>query len=910
MARDEDTAETVSASTSAVFIVSEGNTISMRPALKRVLSMHLLNVILVLIIATVAYAYQPASTVTRGVYVHSRDLIPGRIWSDFRAGYEFSTDSPHSGDYCIRCDNDPGTERGASQRVEVNQTEPGPLKIAGWSRAENVQSGGSPYQYSIYVDLRYTDGEPLFMQLAPFESGTHDWQYSETIIEPEKPIATASVNVLIRKIDGTVWFDDIFFGPAHGENLLRVPGFETTEMADDTRRQQVLADLETLGVNAVHTFMSLPDDAREQEELRGMLDTLADHETGVVVTVGMGYEAMENADDPDSPQLNCVNGEWGDRWIQTLRGFAEYPFMGIGVVPDEYNWNTGRLRRRFVDHADERVRELYKNLPTYCECEACQERFEREYGEPLPPMGQWSRPPEQTDAYRKFIDFRYQSTTDLIRRAADAIHATDHDIRADSLLCVSPICSDFRLGTGVAWDMVGYHTDLEYPTTDPYILLHNYRGDSTHWYVTETAAHLVGSTPRRQCGIVLEGTQLRPDHRSLLPAEIYGSALSAVARGAREVAFFHYVHLMQETAAGKAQGASGFNAVRGCYDVLQRIDPWLEGARPVRRVAFLYSRASDEYFSLYTHPEPNTEILTHDTDDPRYPFLAQKEVLYYLFRAGVPTDLHYLDQVSAGELEDYETIIVPFPFAVGQEQAAMLESLAASGRTIVVISEFGTVDEYGVPHERPVLLDLLGLSEPPTGEKTAPLTGRGVEEVAGEFTVYDTVTPAEGVKVLATAEGTPVVLHSKRAGDVFFLAGEFGIGLPKNRDNEARDRTIRILPSELSAGHAHILGEIVKDAGVADRLVPDDDIEVSLVQNGAGDLLLFAINWEEHPASVTVFLPGNAARTGTGMALHADGTVSETSAESVPHERGGGEVGRLPLNLDPQEAVVLRFATQ
>ncbi|MGC9319144.1 MAG: hypothetical protein ACP5KN_14020, partial [Armatimonadota bacterium] len=142
--------------------------------------MRLLIIVCPLAVATAAHAYQPASTVTRGVYVHSRDLIPGQVWSDFHAGYEFSTESPHSGQYCIRCHNEPGgAGAGGGQQVEVNQTQAAPLKIAGWSRAENVQAGGQPYQYSIYVDLRYTDGEPLYMQLAPFEPGTHDWQYSE-----------------------------------------------------------------------------------------------------------------------------------------------------------------------------------------------------------------------------------------------------------------------------------------------------------------------------------------------------------------------------------------------------------------------------------------------------------------------------------------------------------------------------------------------------------------------------------------------------------------------------------------------------------------------------------------------------------------------------------------------------------
>ncbi|NLO08040.1 MAG: hypothetical protein GX131_19635, partial [candidate division WS1 bacterium] len=668
--------------------------------------MRPLPLVLIAVVASVPAVAQRPSNVTRGVYVHSRDLMAAHVWSDYGHGFEFVTDNPHSGETCIQVTNVAGDAGGgAGQNVEVNQQEAAPLQISGWSRAEDVDAGDADYRYSIYVDLRFVDGESWPMQIAPFERGSHDWQYSETIIEPEKPVASARYYVFVRDVGGTACFDDLFLGPPGGENLLKLPGFESNEISEFAPRQQVLADLDAMNCNAIHTYISTPATERDEEALREMLAALDERGYGVTLTPHIPYGTFRDADDPAFPSYACVNNDWGDRWVEACRIFAQYPFMGISVVPDEWNWSTGRLKRAYENHADERVKQFYAELSNYCNCERCQERFQREYGIPLPEMGEWSRIPEQSEAYRNFVDFRYRCTTDLVRRAVDAVHSGPYDTAADSLICVSPICSDFRLGTGVAWDMLGYETGIDFPTTDPYILLHNYLGDSTHWYVTETAMHLTGSTPKRQSGMVLEAGHLRPEHRPLLPVEIYGSALSSVARGAKEIGFFHYVHLMQKTDAGKTQGDSAFNSVRGCYDLLERIDPWLEGAEPVKRVALLYSRASDEYFSYYLSGEqPNLDILTHETDDPRYPFLAQKEVLYYLLRAGVPTDLYFLDKVSAEELADYEAIVVPFPFAVSEEQAGMLEALAQSGKLLVVISEFGSVDEHGLPHERPVLL--------------------------------------------------------------------------------------------------------------------------------------------------------------------------------------------------------------
>jgi hypothetical protein len=87
-------------------------------------------------------------------------------------------------------------------------------------------SGASDAHYSIYVDLLYTDGTPLWVQTAKFKTGTHDWQQSEFVIHPAKPVKSATVHALFRYHSGTAWFDDLFFGEEGGQNLLRNPGLE------------------------------------------------------------------------------------------------------------------------------------------------------------------------------------------------------------------------------------------------------------------------------------------------------------------------------------------------------------------------------------------------------------------------------------------------------------------------------------------------------------------------------------------------------------------------------------------------------------------------------------------------------------------------------------------------------------
>jgi len=105
------------------------------------------------------------------------------------------------------CDNgtDAAVQRGASQTVVLNQQRPDPIVAAAWSKAENV--GGSPdADYSLYLDLLYADGTPLWGQVAPFSAGTHDWERREVIVFPAKPVKSLTVHLLLRRHTGKAWF--------------------------------------------------------------------------------------------------------------------------------------------------------------------------------------------------------------------------------------------------------------------------------------------------------------------------------------------------------------------------------------------------------------------------------------------------------------------------------------------------------------------------------------------------------------------------------------------------------------------------------------------------------------------------------------------------------------------------------
>lgn len=131
------------------------------------------------------------------------NLLSPDAWRPWKEGFSLA-------DGLIVCDNGPDTavERGAGQTVQLNQTEPAPILATAWSRAENV-TGTRNTDYSLYLDILYTDGEPHWGETAPFTTGTHDWERRQVLFLPEKPVRTVTLYVLLRRHGGQAWFRDV-----------------------------------------------------------------------------------------------------------------------------------------------------------------------------------------------------------------------------------------------------------------------------------------------------------------------------------------------------------------------------------------------------------------------------------------------------------------------------------------------------------------------------------------------------------------------------------------------------------------------------------------------------------------------------------------------------------------------------
>jgi hypothetical protein len=130
-------------------------------------------------------------------------------WQSAPQGCQLGAREGRGGSRALVCESPTGQGWfGASQVFQLNRATPAPLAVGGWSRAEKV-SGGADNDYSLYVDVIYTDGTTLWGQTANFRCGTHDWERRELMILPEKPVRTLTLHCLFRHHAGKVWFDDV-----------------------------------------------------------------------------------------------------------------------------------------------------------------------------------------------------------------------------------------------------------------------------------------------------------------------------------------------------------------------------------------------------------------------------------------------------------------------------------------------------------------------------------------------------------------------------------------------------------------------------------------------------------------------------------------------------------------------------
>mgnify|MGYP000987972982 CR=1 FL=1 len=124
------------------------------------------------------------------------------------------------------CDNgaDAKAQRGALWSIELNQKSAAPIAASAWAKAEGAE-GAPSSDFSLYLDLQYMDGTPLWGQTAAFDTDSAaGWHRREVIVTPDKPVKRVSCYLLFRGRAGKALFKDPRFGELRADGLTRFDG--------------------------------------------------------------------------------------------------------------------------------------------------------------------------------------------------------------------------------------------------------------------------------------------------------------------------------------------------------------------------------------------------------------------------------------------------------------------------------------------------------------------------------------------------------------------------------------------------------------------------------------------------------------------------------------------------------------
>ncbi len=819
--------------------------------------------------------------IIRGIYCAPGPALDNRVWRPYGAGYARERRTRHSGHFAIRCANARSDEaHGAVQTIRFHQSTPRPLVIAGWARLQGVP-GKADYHCSIYLDLTLADGKSWPMKIAAFDPARTGWQYAEKIYQPPAPLASARVYVFLREKKGIAWFDDLYVGEildargTRSPNRLQNPGFETRGLRNSAARKAFFQRLRALGCNAFHFYRGIgwnalmrgspdqPPPIPPSDPLPGFIR--AAHQAGfrVWLTVGAPHPPRLNQHSPEFPFYACVNGPWGAAYTRAVAYFAQSGADGIGTVPDEWTYSNGRLKRAYARSRDPVVAAFYRRLPLTCDCPVCRTRFKKRFNTAFPDVrNPWSSP---DPAWARLLQFRYDSTAAWIARTVRAVKAVNPRTITDTMICVLPVCSDDRIHAGAAWDEIGARTGLDCLQTDPYIFLHNYLGDSTHYYPTETILHLAAANFPRRAGVTLEACRLRPKFRKKDPAELYGTALSCLVHGAREFFWWHLRYL--EGKAAFVDPAPPARRVRAFYELVQTMEPDLRGAAAPGDILVLYSRRSEDTWDWLARAKADPEILGK-APDRRRGFLAHKNLLYWLLRRGIPFRMTFLEHPAAERIRAARALLVPFPFALSKAEAAEITSAARAGKTLILMDELAPFDKLGQKRPRPWFAPLFA---PATPRRTDP-----------------------GPNIAQCGRGKLVFLGNDFARRLFAPC-------PPVRDPKAHVPLARFEP-----GPARVLAGLLRTAlGRAASVFqsqPEGDVEAAVVDGPRGRLLM-AIDWDARRPFTVAFRQTalRGARRAAGVAISPPRAQVSHPRFSLPAQ------GPWRLKLQPQQAMLLRL---
>jgi hypothetical protein len=271
-------------------------------------------------------------------------------------------------------------------------------------------------------------------------------------------------------------------------------------------------------------------------------------------------------------------------------------------------------------------------------------------------------------------------------------------------------------------------------SSNPYWSHNSYLG---HYFFANETKKLIGASPVRTAFVTFQPTPNFDKHGYRNPIMLYGPAISALMHGARGIGFYGQSYLF---GGGDHDAGPWVEKIFNLTAYLEQ--KGLLDYRVPRRVALLYSRASEDWWQL-AHAANPVEAAEG--------VLYQNAVMEVLFRHGIPFELYYLDQPSAlDELGNYALAILPYPYSVSVEAATKIRSALAKGTKVVSLRHDGEVDPFAERYPTPLLRGVPGITN-----LSIDLTKSSYDELSAQLmeAVTDTV---DGPPLLLNANGKDV----------------------------------------------------------------------------------------------------------------------------------------------------------
>jgi beta-galactosidase len=380
----------------------------------------------------------------------------------------------------------------------------------------------------------------------------------------------------------------------------------------------------------------------------------------------------------------------------------------------------------------------------------------------------------------------------------------------------------------------------------------------------------------------------RPVNAAKRPGQMRLWSYQALARGADGVLFFQW----RQSGAGAEKWHSAmvphgpvdsnpaWQETKRLGNELKLLDA-VCGSRHRAEVAILHDWES--WWALELPSKPSTELLQMD----------QLRAYYRpLFDANVTADFAHPE----GDLSGYRLVLVPNLYLVSDKGAANLESFVQAGGTVVVSFFSGVVDPSehvrlgGYPGAFRRLLGLrvedflpLASGRSPVGLLGDPLWSKRLAEVnppprrsigiqlemsaEAEGELWSELIEAEGAEVIGTfvggdLDGRPAVTQHAFGRGVSYYLGT------------------RLDPASMEL----LLHRVWTEAGITPVIEAPAGVEAVRRHSGEGASLLFLLNHNDEP--VTVTLPGGAADLLAGGRVGAEGVRLGPRQVAVLEEAG------------------------